>query len=213
MKIEWKKTEKHLYLPGEIPGKILVPPMKFLAISGEGDPNRPEFSEEVGVLYSLAYAVRMMPKSGFVPEGYAEYTVYPLEGIWSLVAGTPAGKPFSKASLAYIIMIRQPDFVNGEVLDRAFETVRKKKNPPLLSRVSFREFDDGLCVQMLHRGPFDEEPRSFAAMEAWMAGQGLARRNKDHREIYLSDFNKCKPADLKTVLRLFVEPAAGGGNL
>src|SRR5471030_3111035 len=121
MKFEWKKQEKNLYLPKEKPDLITVPQQKFFMISGKGNPNNEEFSEKIGILYSLAYAVRMMPKQGYTPDGYYEYTVYPLEGIWGLTEEGIQSDTLNKNELLYTIMIRQPDFVTQEVVNRAFE--------------------------------------------------------------------------------------------
>ena len=195
MKYEWKKSEKDLYLPPEAPTVINVPKHKFFAVKGKGNPNEPDFAERVSVLYSLAYAVRMMPKSGFTPAGYFEYTVYPLEGVWK------AGDVSDKSSYVYTIMIRQPDFVNDDVAEKAFIAVKKKKPHPFLNIANFYEMEDGLSVQMMHIGDYDNEPESFAKMQEFMLNNGLVRSTDDHREIYLSDVNKVERDKLKTVLR------------
>ncbi|MBC9786776.1 GyrI-like domain-containing protein, partial [Heliobacterium chlorum] len=206
MKYEWKKQEKDLYLPKEKPELITVPEQKFFVITGKGNPNGPEFSERVGVLYSLAYAIRMMPKQGYTPEGYFEYTVYPLEGVWDL---TEEGKKFetlNKDELLYTIMIRQPDFVAEDLVERAFENVRKKKPHPLIEEVTFRTIEDGLSVQILHVGSFDDEPKSFEKMKEFIKENNLERVSLLHREIYLSDVRKVEPEKQKTVLRYKVRP-------
>jgi hypothetical protein len=204
MKYEWKKQEKDLYLPKEEPVLVTVPQQKFFMISGQGNPNDEEFSERTGVLYSLAYAVRMMPKQGYTPDGYFEYTVYPLEGIWDL---TEEGRKSStlnmlnKDELLYTIMIRQPDFVTQEVVDKAFENVRKKKPHPLLDDVTFGTMEDGLSVQMMHIGSYDDEPRSFEKMKNFIHENNLEIVTLAHREIYISDPRKTEQSKLKTVLR------------
>jgi hypothetical protein len=205
MKYEWKKEEKNLYLPKQKPELIEVPELKFLMIKGKGNPNGKEFSERVGVLYSLAYAVRMMPKHGYTPEGYFEYTVYPLEGIWDLTEEGRKLDTLNKDEFLYTIMIRQPDFVTKEIVDRAFESVRKKKPHPLLDDVTFGTIKDGLSVQMLHVGSYDDEPESFKAMQEFAVNNNLERVSMLHREIYLSDFRKVGPEKLKTVLRYMVK--------
>ncbi len=204
MKYEWRKQEKNLYFPKEKPQLITIPPMKFFMISGQGDPNNEEFSEKVGVLYSLAYAVRMMPKTGYTPEGYFEYTVYPLEGLWDLTEEGRKAEKLDKDQLLYTIMIRQPDFVTQEVVDLAFENVRKKKNHPLLDSVTFETMEDGLSVQMMHIGPFDDEPRTFKQMKDFISENNLQMRTLKHREIYLSDLRRTEKNKLKTVLRYLV---------
>ncbi|NMA69602.1 MAG: hypothetical protein GX958_09315, partial [Desulfitobacterium sp.] len=157
------------------------------------------------VLYSLAYAVRMMPKQGYTPEGYFEYTVYPLEGVWDLTEKGRMEEKLNKDELLYTIMIRQPDFVTEDVMERAFAHVRKKKPHPLLDEVVFDTMEDGLSVQILHVGPYDDEPRSFKVMEEFMEAEGLERTTLRHREIYISDVRRVKPEKLKTVLRCWVK--------
>jgi len=206
MKHEWRKKEKNLYVPKQRPELITVPELKFFMIKGTGNPNSEEFSERIEVLYSLAYSVKMMPKKGYNPEGYFEYTVYPLEGIWDLTEKGKKLETLSKNELLYTIMIRQPKFVTNEVVERAFENVRKKKPHPFLKEVTFETLEDGLSVQMLHVGSYDEEPRSFKQMEGYIENNNLERVTLTHREIYLSDVRKVEPAKLKTVLRYMVKP-------
>lgn len=204
MKFEWKKQEKDLYLPKDKPNLITVPKQKFFMISGKGNPNGEEFSEKIGVLYSLAYAVRMMPKQGYTPDGYFEYTVYPLEGIWDLTEEGRQSDTLNKDELLYTIMIRQPDFVTQEVFDKAFENVRKKKNHPLLDDVTFETMEDGLSVQMMHIGSYDDEPQSFEQMKKFIKENDLEIVTLRHREIYISDARKTEKSKLKTVLRYMV---------
>jgi hypothetical protein len=205
MKHEWRKNEKKLYIPTQKPELVTIPEFKFFMIKGKGNPNSEDFSKRVEVLYSLAYAVRMMPKQGYTPEGYFEYTVYPLEGLWDLTEEGRALGTLDKDELLYTIMIRQPDFVTKEVAERAFESVRKKNPHPLLDEVSFYTLQDGLSVQMLHIGPYDDEPQSFGKMKEFIVENHLEIRTLVHREIYLSDARKVEPSILKTVLRYMVE--------
>ncbi|MDR2869966.1 MAG: GyrI-like domain-containing protein [Deferribacteraceae bacterium] len=198
MKHEWKKHEKGLYLPKSEVTLLTVPKQKFIAIAGKGNPNEKDFSERVGVLYSLAYAVRMMPKSGYTPAGYFEYTVYPLEGVWG-------GDASDKSQFVYTIMIRQPDFVTDEIFTKAVDIVKKKKPHPFLSETLLCEIEDGLSVQMLHIGDYDDEPLSFAKMQEYIDNNGFIRSSSKHREIYLSDANKCDRDKLKTVLRYSIK--------
>jgi hypothetical protein len=205
VKHEWRKHEKHLYMPKQIPEMVTVPRQKFIIIKGEGDPNSEDFTKRVEVLYSLAYAIRMMPKQGYTPEGYFEYTVYPLEGIWDL---TEEGKKLDildKDELLYTIMIRQPDFVTIEVVDKALENVRKKKPHPLLDEVRFDTMEDGLSVQILHIGSYDDEEISLNRLNMYIEENNLEKVTLAHREIYLSDPRKVEPAKLKTVLRYMVK--------
>lgn len=198
MKYEWKKQEKELYLPKPEPQIITVPNQKFFAIKGKGNPNEADFSDRIGVLYSLAYAVRMMPKSGFTPDGYFEYTVYPLEGVWD------GNNAVDKSSFSYTIMIRQPEFVTAEIVAKALENTKKKKPHPFLSEVFFCEMEDGLSVQIMHVGDYDNEPLSFAKMNEFMVKNALVRNTDTHREIYLTDASKTERDKLKTVLRYSV---------
>jgi hypothetical protein len=201
MKHEWRKKEKSLYLPKEKPELIEIPNFKYFMISGIGNPNSEAFSKKIEVLYSLAYAIRMMPKKGYTPEGYYEYTVYPLEGVWDLTEDGKNMDTLDKDELVYTIMIRQPDFVTQKIVDLAFENVRKKKDLPLLDEVTFETVEDGLSVQMMHIGPYDDEPRTFEQMKRFIEENNLDLRTRKHREIYLSDFRKTEKAKLKTVLR------------
>ncbi|MGN7299836.1 GyrI-like domain-containing protein [Ferdinandcohnia sp. SAFN-114] len=206
MKHEWRKHEKNLYVPKSKPELVTVPEQKFFMIKGKGNPNSEEFSEKINVLYSLSYAVRMMPKGGYTPEGYFEYTVYPLEGIWDLTEEGRKLTTLNKDELVYTIMIRQPEFVTEEIIEKAFENVRKKKPHPLLEDVTFGVMEDGLSVQMLHVGSYDEEPQSFVKMNEFIETNSLDKVTLVHREIYLSDARKVEPAKLKTVLRYRVKP-------
>lgn len=201
MKYEWRKKEKDLYLPGKKPVLITVPRQKFLMISGKGNPNDEEFSEKVGVLYSLAYAVRMMPKQGYTPDGYYEYTVYPLEGVWDLTEEGRKSNTLIKDELVYTIMIRQPEFVTQEVVDKAHEHVRKKKPHPMLDDVSFGTMEDGLSVQMMHIGSYDDEVGTFEQMKKYIEENNLEIITLAHREIYISDPRKTEKSKLRTVLR------------
>ncbi len=201
MKYEWRKKEKELYLPKDKPVLITVPEQKFLMISGKGDPNQEEFSEKVAALYSLSYAIRMMPRNGYTPDGYFEYTVYPLEGIWDLTEKGRKSPTLIKDELLYTIMIRQPDFVTEEVVEKAFEIAGKKKPNPLLDEVSFDTMEDGLSVQMMHIGPYDDETRTFDQMKKFIQENDLEIITLAHREIYISDPRRTDPSKLKTVLR------------
>jgi hypothetical protein len=205
MKYEWKKQEKEFYLPKEKPESVVVPKFKFFMLNGKGNPNNAEFSEAVTVLYSLAYAVKMLPKKGITPVGYFDYTVYPLEGVWDLAEEARLLEVLDKDSLIYTIMIRQPDFVTDELAEEVVKGVKAKKPHPLLDEVKFTSLEEGLCVQMLHIGPYDDEPKTFSQMEEYCTQQGLKRTSKIHREIYISDPRKTEPNKLKTLLRFRAE--------
>ncbi|MBU0528738.1 GyrI-like domain-containing protein [bacterium] len=207
MKYEWRKAEKKFYCPKPKPEKVVIPKFKFFTVAGEGNPNDEYFAEYIGALYSLSYAVKMSLKKGIVPKGYFDYTVYPLEGVWDI--NEDAKKEFSgtlnKDDLVFNLMIRQPNFVNQEFADMIIELVKKNKPHELLDKVKFDEIKDGTCVQMLHLGRYDDEPRSFKLMEEYAEENGLVRKSKVHREIYLSDARKVAPEKLKTVLRFQVK--------
>lgn len=205
MKHEWRKKEKELYIPKQKPQLIDIKEYKYLTLQGQGNPNSEGFSTAIEALYSLSYAIRMMPKKGIIPEGYFEYTVYPLEGVWDLTEKGRLEETLNKDELVYTIMIRQPEFVTEEVYNIAFESTKKKKDNPLLENVKLENISEGLCVQMLHVGPYDDEPQTFAIMDEFCEQNKLQRKSKVHKEIYLSDFRKTEAAKLKTVLRYKVD--------
>ena len=201
-KYEWRRTEKDFYLAKAKPAAIDVPPMNYFVVDGAGSPADEEFQAVVGLLYTLSYTIRMMPKSGWTPPDYQEYTVFPLEGLWRM--DSDAWKPgceLDKSKLQYRLMIRQPWFVTDEVVERARTSALKKVSAELLRRASFETMTDGLSVQMLHVGPYDTEPETFSAMNEFMAAHGLSRAEHVHREIYLSDPRRVAPEKNRTTLR------------
>jgi len=211
VKADWKKDEKDFYLPKAGPRLVRLPAFRFLVIDGEGNPNGEDFASRVATLYSLAYGVRMSPKAGIAPAGYAEYAVYPLEGLWDLSEEAKrANNGFlNKDDLAYSLMIRQPDFVDGAFVSLLIGRARGKQPGTLLDAVRFESAEEGECVQMIHVGSYDDEPASFAVMEAFAAAEGFARSSLRHREIYLSDPRKTEPGKRRTLLRFQVSRLAG----
>lgn len=205
MKHEWRKAEKEFYLPQTSPVLIQIPKQRFFVIHGKGNPKEEEFAKRVEVLYSLSYAIRMMPKNGFTPPGYYEYTVYPLEAVWSLTEKGKKLATLDKNEFLYTLMIRQPDSVDNGTVLKAFEIACRKKPNDLLNEVMFEEFEEGMAVQILHIGPYEDEPASFEKIHRFLEENDFQRRSKKHREIYLNDFRKTAPAKLKTVLRCQVE--------
>jgi hypothetical protein len=203
MKQEWKKHDKKFYLPGQKPEIIQIPAFRFFSIKGSGDPNDEIFGEYIRLLYSLSYAIKMSPKSGIAPKEYFDYAVYPLEGIWDLKddAKKVYGEKFDKKDLVYNLMIRQPDFVSEVFAQEIIQLVKKKKPSRFNDCVKFESIEDGMCVQMLHVGSYDDEPQSFAQMHEFTNRNGLRRSAYYHREIYLSDARKTSPEKLKTALR------------
>ena len=203
MKHEWRKHEKHFYLPKNQPERITLPEFAFFSIAGKGNPNDEFFGEYIGVLYSLSYAVRMSHKQGIAPPGYFEYTVYPLEGVWDISDEAKASgiEKFNKDDLVFNIMIRQPSFVDEGFATQIIERLKESKPHPLLEKVKFESMEEGDCIQMMHMGPYDDEPASFRQMEDYAESMGLERKSKTHREIYITDARKTEPEKLKTVLR------------
>ena len=202
-KVDYKKQFKALYLPKSQPSIIAVPAMHFAMLDGNGDPNGEAFAEVVGALYSFSYAVKMSYKSKTIPEGYYDYTVFPLEGVWDLVDTTRTSA--DKSNYAYTMMIRQPDFLTAELAARFITEVKKKKPNAWLDRIRLRELAEGTCCQMLHLGSYDDEPASFTQMEDFCSEHGYWRSHKTHREIYLSDPRRTETNKLKTVLRFKVK--------
>jgi hypothetical protein len=208
MKYEWKKHEKELYGAKDKASSILVPNQNFIMIDGKGDPNKEDFAERVGVLYSVAYAIKMRYKKEYANLkqsqnlDYDDFTVFPLEGVWT--SDNPEN-PLDKNSFVYTIMIKQPDFITKEMYDEAYKEVSKKKPNILLKEVRFKAIEEHKCVQILHLGSFDDEPKSFDKMNEYTNENKLERIDHYHREIYLSDARKTEPEKRRTILRYKVK--------
>jgi hypothetical protein len=203
-KYEWRKKEKSFYLPKNEPEIVTIPEFRFITIEGEGSPADSLFANKIATLYSLAYTIKMMPKKMDVPpKGYYDFTVYPLEGVWDINEKAKANfnGVVNKDDFVYKLMVRQPDFVDELFFREMLAVAKEKKKNLLLEQLRFERYSEGLCVQMLHLGPFEEESTSFEIMEKFTKDEGLARISKVHREIYLSDTRKVVPEKLKTVLR------------
>lgn len=199
MKLEWKKQEKEIYGVKTKPCMMDIPAWKYIVLSGHGNPNDEIFSHKVAALFSMAYKIKQAYKA--LAEKNSEitdYTVYPLEGIWSMASEK---EYLVKEELQYRIMIRQPDFITREMFDHALAVVKAGKNIPYLTDISFETICDGRCVQILHKGAFDDEPASFETMDRYCMEHGYKRMGKEHREIYLNHANRTKKANLKTILR------------
>lgn len=204
-RIDYKKKYKNIYLPSTNPVIIDIPKMPYAMVRGEGNPNGEGFSEAVEALYSFSYAVKMSYKGSEAPEGYYEYTVFPLEGVWDLI---DKSKPSTdKDNYKYTVMIRQPDFLTEELFHRFLESTMKKKPNPSLEKLTLGEITEGLSCQMMHIGSYDDEPASFERMEDFCRDNGYLRVSKIHREIYLSDPRRVEAAKMKTVLRFSVSRA------
>lgn len=205
MKHDWKKHEKDVYGAKPVPALMAVPAQNYSMIDGKGDPNGEDFSNRIAALYSWAYAVKMAYKSAAVhspvAEGIDDFAVYPLEGIWK----GQDDKTLVKENLAYTLMIRQPDFITGDMVAAALEKVKKKKPNPLYGEVRFATGQDGKCVHMLHCGAYDDEPASFEAMLRFARENGLQRAGDWHREIYLNNAGRVEKSRLKTILRFSVQ--------
>lgn len=212
MKHEWRKHERSLYTNLKTPSLITIPEQKYIMISGRGNPNDEDFGERVGVLMSLAYSIKMRHKADYNnnPQyasrfAYGDYTVFPLEGIWTLTAAHAEGVPLNKDNLIYTIMVRQPDFITMDMFEGALSVVEKKKPRPLLKEIKFDSMDDGICIQVLHIGSFDDEPEAFAKMDTYAKKNGYVRLDHIHREIYLNDARKTTPEKYRTILRYRVK--------
>ena len=201
MKYEWRKQDKVLYGAKKTPALVTIPAQNYIMLSGKGDPNDIDFSNRVGALYSLAYGVKSAYKAAPLREGIEDFAVYPLEGIWKKVEGDR----LEKEKLKYTIMIRQPDFVTEDLVKEALEVVKRKKPDPLYKEIRYRTMENWLCVEILHVGPYDNEPVSFEKMDRFAEAQGLRRLENSHREIYLSNANRVEKSKLKTILRYAVE--------
>ena len=204
-RIDYKKTEKHLYLP-KAPAIVQVPEMVFFAVDGRGDPNgSPEYQQALEILYGLSFTVKMSKMSSEEPEGYFEYVVPPLEGLWwTDEPGFDGRAPADKSKFHWTSMIRQPDFVNEETFAWAAEKLAKKKPELPLEKARFWRWEEGLCAHVLHVGPYDDEPATIDRLSAFMEKAGYAAdfsHERRHHEIYLGDPRRTAPEKLKTVIR------------
>ena len=205
---DYKKAYADLYLPKAKPAIVQVPEMQFIRVSGSGDPNEPDgcYSQALSLLYSLTYTIKMSPKAGVDIDGYFAYRVPPLEGLWWQAGGEIDQS--RKQDFHFISMIRQPDFVTKEVFDWACAQARRKRPELDFSKATLESYHEGLCVQMLHRGPYDAEAETLAVIHDFMQQQGLVRDigpARRHHEIYLSDPRRTKPERCRTVLRIPVK--------
>jgi len=205
MPVDFKKTEKELYQPSTAPSIIDVPEMAFIMIDGSGDPNMSdEYKTALEILYGLSYGIKMSKMESTQPDGYFEYVMPPLEGLWWHVDGGEIQDYTDKASFCWTSMIRQPDFVTAEVFASFARSLAKKKPGLDLSLARLEKFTEGLCVQAMHVGSYDQESATIAAMERYAGENGFATDlsgTRRHHEIYLSDPRKSKPENMKTVIR------------
>ena len=204
MAFDYKKEYKEFYLPKNKPSIVEIPKMNFIAVRGKGDPNdeNGDYKNTIGLLYAIAYTIKMSYKGTYKIDGFFEYVVPPLEGFW-WQDGIKGMDYNSKDSLNFISLIRLPDFVTKKDFDWAIEEATKKKKLDF-SRVEFLTYNEGLCVQCMHIGSYDEEPITVELMHNYIKENGYELDITDkryHHEIYLSDPRKCDTNKLKTVIR------------
>ena len=204
MAFDYKKEYKDYYMPAAKPSIVTIPPMNYIAVRGEGDPNAEDgaYKQAIGLLYGIAFTIKMSKKGDHRIEGFFDYVVPPLEGFW-WQDGVKWIDYARKDRFQWISVIRLPDFVTKKDFDWAVaEATRKKKTD--FSRAEFLTCDEGLCVQCLHIGSYDDEPATVEQMHRYMEELGYAldiTEQRLHHEIYLSDVRKVAPEKLKTVIR------------
>ena len=215
MPFDYKKEYKEFYLPPKKPGIVTVPKITYLAVRGEGDPNEPDgaYARAIGLLYGIAFTIKMSKKTDYRMEGYFDYVVPPLEGFWwqDGLQGIDYGH---KELFRWISVIRLPDFVRREDFDWAVKeaTVKKKQD---FSTVEYFTYEEGICVQCMHVGSYDDEPATVEAMHQYMDEQGYTldiNEQRMHHEIYLSDARKVAPEKRKTVIRHPIRSKGGTGK-
>ena len=204
MAFDFKKEYKEFYMPKNTPSIVNVPKMNFIAVRGSGDPNKEdgEYKKAIGLLYGIDYTIKMSKKSDHRIDGYFDYVVPPLEGFWwqDGVTGVDYG---NKDSFEWISVIRLPDFVTKQDLDWAIREAAAKKKQDF-SKVEFFTYDEGLCVQCMHIGSYDDEPDTVQRMHEFMKQEGYELDISDermHHEIYLNDARKTEADKLKTIIR------------
>ena len=204
MAFDYKKEYKEFYMPKGKPEIVDVPEMNYIAVRGKGDPNQPggEYKEAVGMLYTIAYTIKMSKKGSHRMKGFFDYVVPPLEGFW-YQEGVHGVDYARKDTFHWISVIRLPDFVSEEEFVWAREEAERKKKIGT-SIAEYLTIEEGLSVQCMHIGPYEEEPAAVERMHAYMEEQGCVLDISEHRlhhEIYLSDPRKTAPEKRKTVIR------------
>ncbi len=204
MAFDFKKEYKEFYLPAAKPSIVTVPPMNYIAVRGEGDPNAEDgaYKQDIGLLYGIAFTIKMSKMGDHRIEGYFDYVIPPLEGFW-WQDGVMGIDYAHKERFKWISVIRLPDFVTKENFDWAVEEASRKKKMDF-SDAEFFQYAEGLCVQCMHLGAYDDEPATVDRMHQFIEEQGYALDITDqrmHHEIYLSDARKVAPEKLKTVIR------------
>lgn len=204
MPFDYKKEYKEFYMPKNRPSIVEIPGMNYIAIRGQGDPNEEngDYKEAIGLLYAIAFTIKMSKKSDHKMEGYFDYVVPPLEGFW-WQEGVKGVDYAHKERFHWISVIRLPDFVTKEEFDWAIREATQKKKKDF-SKVEYLQYEEGLCVQCMHIGSYDQEPITVDQMHTFMEEQGYQLDINDkrlHHEIYLSDARKVAPEKLRTVIR------------
>ncbi len=204
MAFDYKKEYKEFYMPANKPSIVTVPKMNYIAVRGKGNPNDEsgEYKDSIGLLYAIAFTIKMSYKGSHKIDGYFEYVVPPLEGFW-WQEGSDTIDYANKNGFNFISLIRLPDFVTKADFDWAVREATNKKKADF-SKVEFLTYDEGVCVQCMHVGSYDDEPKTVALMHEYMAVNGYAldiSESRYHHEIYLSDPRKCAVEKLKTVIR------------
>ena len=204
MAFDYKKEYKVFYMPANKPSIVTVPKMNYIAVRGKGNPNDEsgEYKDSIGLLYAIAFTIKMSYKGSHKIDGYFEYVVPPLEGFW-WQEGSDTIDYANKNGFNFISLIRLPDFVTKADFDWAVQEATNKKKADF-SKVEFLTYDEGVCVQCMHVGSYDDEPKTIALMHEYMAANGYVldiSESRYHHEIYLSDPRKCAGEKLKTVVR------------
>lgn len=206
MPFDYKKEYKEFYLPPKKPSLIEVPPMNYIAVRGKGDPNQPEgeYKEAMGLLYGIAFTIKMSYKGNHKIEGYFPYVVPPLEGLWWQGDSKAPEMDYShKENFTWISMIRLPEFVTREEFEWAVKEATEKKHSDF-SKVEFFSCEEGLCVQCMHIGSYDDEPATIREMNTFIEKNGYVpdfSETRRHHEIYLSDPRRTVTEKLRTVIR------------
>lgn len=204
MAFDYKKEYKEFYLPKSKPNIVTIPKMNYIAVRGKGNPNdeNGDYKYCIGLLYAIAFTIKMSYKGSHKIDGYFEYVVPPLEGFWWQDDSVTVDYAH-KDNFNFISLIRLPDFVTQADFDWAIGEATKKKKADF-SRVEFLTYDEGICVQCMHLGSYDDEPKTVALMHEFMQENGYVldiNKSRYHHEIYLSDPRKCAGDKLKTVIR------------
>lgn len=204
MAFDYKKEYKEFYMPKRKPGIVDVPPMNYLAVRGSGNPNEEgsAYKQSIGLLYAVAFTIKMSKMGDHRIDGYFDYVVPPLEGFW-WQEGVQEIDFNHKEAFQFISVIRLPDFVTKKDFDWAVEEAERKKKTDF-SKVEWMTCHEGLCVQCMHIGAYDDEPETIRRMHEFIAAQGYEpdrTKERRHHEIYLSDARKAAPERLKTVIR------------